>query len=531
MNTVEFNQLGLSNEILKAVMDLGFEEATPIQTLAIPRMLEGIDIIGQAQTGTGKTAAFGIPILEKIDTKNKNVQAVILCPTRELAIQATDELKLFAKYKRGINIVAVYGGQPIQRQIAALAKGVQIVVATPGRVLDHLKRRTLKLDQTKILVLDEADEMLDMGFRDDIEEILKSLPTERQTVFFSATMPKEFLALTKKYQNHPQTIKIASHKLTVPSIEQYYFDVREHQKLEALSRCLDMYDPKLSLVFCNTKRKADEVAKNLQLRGYKADAIHGDMNQSQRERVLSKFRNLNIEILVATDVAARGLDIENIDIVFNFDVPKDNENYVHRIGRTGRAGKSGKAFSFASGKEIFELREIQKYTKANIIRKNIPTLSEVENIRAIAILESVRQHLNDENLDKYARMINTFISDDVTSLDVAAALLKMKFGQDQNILEQKPEVKNAPQGGMTRLFISVGKKDKIRAGDFVGAISGETGINADLIGNIKLFDAFSFVEVPSEYAQTIMDALNASNIRGKKVSVEIAKDRDIRDRR
>ncbi|MDR1926785.1 MAG: DEAD/DEAH box helicase, partial [Endomicrobium sp.] len=391
MSTLKFSELNLSNEIIKAIADLGFEEATSIQSLAIPKMMAGIDIIGQAQTGTGKTAAFGIPILEKIDIKNKNVQAIILCPTRELAIQVAEELKLFSKYKRGINIVPVYGGQPIQRQIAALLKGAQIIIGTPGRVIDHLERKTLKLDTTSTVVLDEADEMLDMGFRDDIELILKGMSKEKQTVFFSATMPKEFLFLTKKYQHNPETIRVVSEKLTVPLIEQYYFDLREHQKLEALTRCLDMYDPKLSIVFCNTKKRVDEVASSLQARGYAADALHGDMNQTQRDRVMVKFRTGSIELLIATDVAARGIDVDNIDMVFNYDVPKDDEYYVHRIGRTGRAGKPGKAYSFVSGKDIYKLRDIQRYTRVNIKRIQVPSLADVENTKATIILSKVKE--------------------------------------------------------------------------------------------------------------------------------------------
>ncbi|MDR2818691.1 MAG: DEAD/DEAH box helicase [Endomicrobium sp.] len=405
MTTLKFTELNLSDEIIKAVSDLGFEEATPIQSLAIPKVMAGLDIIGQAQTGTGKTAAFGIPVLEKIDIKNKNVQAIILCPTRELAIQVSEELKLFSKYKKGINIVPVYGGQPIQRQMAALSKGAQIVIGTPGRVIDHLERKTLKLASAFIAVLDEADEMLDMGFRDDIELILKSMPQERQTVFFSATMPKEFIFLTKKYQKNPETIKVVSEKLTVPLIEQYYFDLREHQKLEALTRCLDMYNPKLSIVFCNTKRKVDEVTSSLQARGYSADALHGDMNQSQRDRVMSKFRSGSIEILTATDVAARGIDVDDVDMVFNFDVPKDDEDYVHRIGRTGRAGRTGKAYSFVSGKDIYKLRDIQKYTKVTIKRTKVPSLTDVENTKTAIMLDKVKEVLKEKDLEKYSQMI------------------------------------------------------------------------------------------------------------------------------
>jgi ATP-dependent RNA helicase DeaD len=534
MTTLKFSELNLSNEIIKAVADLGFEEATPIQSLAIPKMMTGIDIIGQAQTGTGKTAAFGIPVLEKIDVKNKAVQTIILCPTRELAIQVAEELKLFSKYKRGLNIVPIYGGQPIQRQIMALSKGAQIVIGTPGRVIDHLERKTLKLDTTSIIVLDEADEMLDMGFRDDIELILKNMPAKKQTVFFSATMPKEFLFLTKKYQHHPETIKVVSEKLTVPLIEQYYFDIREHLKLETLTRCLDMYDPKLSLVFCNTKKRVDEVTSSLQARGYAADALHGDMNQTQRDRVMTKFRSGAIELLIATDVAARGIDVDNIDMVFNYDVPKDDEDYVHRIGRTGRAGRTGKAYSFVSGKDIYKLRDIQRYTKVNIKRSQVPSLTDVENTKATIMIDKVKEVLKEKDLEKYTRMAETLISDEITSLDVAAALLKMTFASEKKEQEQKTDVftnvsnnnyadTGARNRGMARLFINIGKKDNVRAGDFVGAIAGETGISGDLVGNIKILDAFSFVEIPLEHVDNVINALHSSNIKGRRVSAELAK--------
>jgi ATP-dependent RNA helicase DeaD len=527
MTALKFSELNLSNEILKAVEDLGFEETTHIQSLSIPKMMTGMDIIGQSQTGTGKTAAYGIPILEKINAKNKAVQGIILCPTRELAIQVAEELKLFSKYKKGINIVPVYGGQPIYKQMASLSRGAQIVIGTPGRVIDHLERRTLKLDTVSIMILDEADEMLDMGFRDDIELILKSIPEERQIVFFSATMPKEFLSLTKKYQRNPETIKVVSEKLTVPSTEQYYFDIKEHQKLEALTRCLDMYDPKLSLVFCNTKKRVDEISSLLQARGYCVDAIHGDMNQSQRNRVMTKFRNGSIELLIATDVAARGIDVNDIDMVFNFDVPKDNEDYVHRIGRTGRAGKAGKAYSFVLGKDIYKLRDIQRYTKVNIKRMQVPSLADVENTKEMIIVDKVKEALKGKDLEKYAGMAKSLISEEITSLDVATALLKIMFTSEKREQEQKDNIlENINKHNMVRLFINVGKKNDVRAGDFVGAITGETGINGDLIGNIKILEAFSFVEVPQKYAVDVINALHSSNIKGKKVSVELAKENE-----
>ncbi|MDR2676866.1 MAG: DEAD/DEAH box helicase [Endomicrobium sp.] len=535
MTTLKFTELNLSIEILKAIQDLGFEEATPIQSLSIPKMMKGLDIIGQAQTGTGKTAAFGIPVLEKINQKNKFVQAIILCPTRELAIQVAEELKLFSKYKKDIKIMSIYGGQPIQRQIIALSNGAQIVIGTPGRVIDHLERKTLKLDAASIVVLDEADEMLDMGFREDIELILKKIPEKRQTVFFSATMPREFLSLTKKYQHYPEIVKVVSEKLTVPLIEQYYFDIREYQKLETLTRCLDMYSPALSIVFCNTKKKVDEITSSLQARGYSTDAIHGDMNQSQRDRVMTKFRSGSIELLIATDVAARGIDVNGIDMVFNYDVPKNDEDYVHRIGRTGRAGKTGKAFSFISGKDIYKLRDIQKYTKANIKRSQVPSLRDVENTKVTAMLDKIKESLKKKDTEKYVRMAESLISGETTSLDIAAVLLKMMFASEKTEQEQKKidlftNSKNIysftntiKKQDMVKLFINIGKKDDVKAGDFVGAIANEAGINGKLIGNIKILDSFSFVEISREHANNVIDALNLSNIKGKKVTVALAK--------
>lgn len=549
MDKLKFTELNLSSDILKAVADMGFEETTPIQSLAIPKMLEGIDIIGQAQTGTGKTAAFGVPILEKVLPKEKKVQALIMCPTRELAIQVAEELKSLSKYKRGINIVPVYGGQPIVRQMSALNKGAHVVIGTPGRIIDHIERKTIKLNDTKIVVLDEADEMLDMGFRDDIELILGNLPEQKQTAFFSATMPREFLALTKKYQKNPVNIKVVHEKLTVPQTEQIYCEVREHQKVEALARFIDMADAKLSLVFCNTKKRVDEVAAQLQIRGYSADAIHGDMNQTQRDRVMDKFRNNKIEILVATDVAARGIDVDDVEAVFNFDIPQDIESYVHRIGRTGRAGRSGKAYSLVAGKDIYKIRDIQRYTKVNIRRMPVPSLADVENIRVSSFMEKLKETLKKNTFEKYVTKIESLITDDTTSVDVAAALFEMmlqaenpekhedidmtvnsferSFSKNKGSKKSFSKSKknrhgNAKEPGMTRLFISIGKSKKVRPGDFVGAIAGETGLNGDIVGSIDIFDKFSFVEIPSEYSQQVIDALNNSNIKGHKVTVEKA---------
>ena len=420
-----FKDLKLSREIQKAITDMGFEEATPIQSQSIPIMLEGKDVIGQAQTGTGKTAAFGIAAIEKIDPKNLAVQAVILCPTRELAIQVAGELKKISKYKKGIDILPIYGGQPIDHQIKALKKGIQIIIGTPGRVMDHMDRRTLRMEGVKIIILDEADEMLDMGFREDIETIMKKIPEQRQTIFFSATMPKAILDLTKKYQKDPQFIKLAHKEMTVPNVEQFYLEVRQQAKTEAFARLIDYYDLKLSLVFCNTKKRVDELVEELITRGYIADGLHGGLQQKQRDAVMSKFRRKEIEILVATDVAARGIDVGDVEAVFNYDIPTDDEYYVHRIGRTARAGKAGLAFTFVIGKEVYRIKEIQKFTKTKIIAKRIPSVSDVEEVRTNLILENVKDVIDAGHLGEYNNLVEKLIQEEYTSLDVAAALLKI----------------------------------------------------------------------------------------------------------
>ncbi len=425
-----FSDLNLSKEIQMAVEDMGFEETTTIQAQSIPYMLEGRDVIGQAPTGTGKTAAFGITVLERIDSKSKGLQAVILCPTRELAIQVAGELKKISKYKTGIEILPIYGGQPIDRQIKALKKGVQIITGTPGRVMDHLDRRTLKMDGVKIIILDEADEMLDMGFREDIETIMKKIPEQRQTIFFSATMPKAILDLTKKYQKNPQFVKLVHKEVTVPNVEQFYFEVKQQAKTEVLARLIDYYNLKLSLVFCNTKRRVDELVEDLKIRGYLADGLHGGLQQNQRDIVMSRFRKRDIEVLVATDVAARGIDVGDLEAVFNYDMPTDDEYYVHRIGRTARAGKAGLAFTFVIGKEVYRIRQIQQFTKSKIIAQRVPSISDVEKIRTNTLLENVKDIVDAGHLGEYSNLVEKLIQEEYTSLDVAAALLKMMIDKE-----------------------------------------------------------------------------------------------------
>ena len=531
MEHLRFEDMNISNEICRAVLDMGFEEATPIQSQAIPVILEGKDIIGQSQTGTGKTAAFGIPLLERINPEDRRLQALILCPTRELAIQVSEEFHKLLKYKDNIRVLPIYGGQPIDRQIAALRKGTQVVIGTPGRVMDHMRRRTIKAETVQMMVLDEADEMLDMGFREDIETILVKIPEEHQTLLFSATLSPEILDITKRFQKNPEFIKIVRKELTVPNIEQYYFDVKEKTKLDALCRIIDVYDPKLAMVFCNTKKRVDDLVEMLQGRGYFAEGLHGDLKQAQRDKVMQKFRNGTIEILVATDVAARGIDVDDIDVVFNYDVPQDEEYYVHRIGRTGRAGKAGKAFTFCVGKEIYKLRDIMRYTKTKIQQQKLPTLSDVEEMKTNIYLEKIKGIIEEGHLTKYIHLVDRLMEEDYTSIDIAAALLKDHLSDvnadDIDALDDINLGGTELYGGegekMVRLFINAGKKSKIRAKDIVGAIANEAGIPGKTLGEIAIFDEYTFVDVPNEFVRDILHGMKHAKIKGKRVHIEIAK--------
>ena len=528
METVRFEEMGLSEEIQKAVRYMGFEEASPIQVKAIPAMISGIDLIGQAQTGTGKTAAFGIPILEKVDPKLKKLQAIVLCPTRELAIQVADEIRNLSRYMHGIKVLPIYGGQDIVKQIRSLKSGTQIVIGTPGRVMDHMRRKTMKLDFVHTVVLDEADEMLNMGFREDIEFVLSGVPEERQTVLFSATMPKPIMEITKKFQNNAKVIKVTKKELTVPNIEQYYYDVKPKKKEEVLSRLLDIYSPRLSVVFCNTKKQVDLLVNALLGRGYFAAGLHGDMKQEQRDRVMQGFRTGKTEILVATDVAARGIDVDEVEAVFNYDLPQDDEYYVHRIGRTGRAGREGRAFSFVSGKEVYKLKEIQRYCKTKIYAQKVPSLNDVANTKMENILDDVERVIEQEDLDMMINAIEERVNNsEFTAMDMAAAFLKICCGMtedNKNTEENDWEFGDTGAGedGMVRLFINIGKKQRVRPGDILGAIAGESGMDGKLIGTIDMYDKYTFVEVPREYAREVLNAMKNVKIKGKTVAVEPA---------
>ena len=524
---MKFDELNIDVRILRAIEDMGFEETSPIQTQAIPAVCEGIDVVGQAQTGTGKTAAYTIPMLMKIDPQIKKPQAIVLCPTRELAVQVAEEIRKLAKYMSDIKVLPVYGGQEIVRQIKSLKTGVQIIVGTPGRVMDHMRRKTVKFDNINMVILDEADEMLDMGFREDMETILTETPEDRQTVMFSATMPKAIMDIARNFQKDARIIKVVRKELTVSNIEQFYYEVRPKNKTEVLCRLIDIYNPRLSVVFCNTKRQVDELISELKGRGYFADGIHGDMKQQQRDRVMDDFRSGKVDILIATDVAARGIDVDDVDMVFNYDIPQDEEYYVHRIGRTGRAGRSGMALSFISGKEVYKLKDIERYCKTKILAKPVPSLDDVKNTKLDNMFDKIRQTIEEGGLTDMVNLVEEHVNqEEYTSMDMAAALLKMLIG---DTLDREDEVEefhfdtDKDDSRMVRLFINIGKKDKIKPANILGAIAGESGMPGKLVGAIDMMDNYTFVDVPAIHAEKILKAMNDNvQIKGRRVNVEKA---------
>ena len=524
---MKFEELNIDERILRAIEDMGFEETSPIQTQAIPAVCEGIDVVGQAQTGTGKTAAYTIPMLMKIDPQIKKPQAIVLCPTRELAVQVAEEIRKLAKYMSDIKVLPVYGGQKIVRQIKSLKTGVQIIVGTPGRVMDHMRRKTVKFDNINMVILDEADEMLDMGFREDMETILTETPQDRQTVMFSATMPKAIMDIARNFQKDARVIKVVRKELTVSNIEQFYYEVRPKNKTEVLCRLIDIYNPRLSVVFCNTKRQVDELISELKGRGYFADGIHGDMKQQQRDRVMDDFRSGNVDILIATDVAARGIDVDDVDMVFNYDIPQDEEYYVHRIGRTGRAGRSGMALSFISGKEVYKLKDIERYCKTKILAKPVPSLDDVKNTKLDNMFDKIKQTIEEGGLTDMVNLVEEHVNqEEYTSMDMAAALLKMLIG---DTLDRVDEVEDfhfdmdRDDSRMVRLFINIGKKDKIKPSNILGAIAGESGMPGKLVGAIDMMDNYTFVDVPAIHAEKVLKAMNDNVlIKGRRVNMEKA---------
>lgn len=439
-NLALFKDLGLSEQLMKSVERMGFEEATPIQGETIPIALQGKDVIGQAQTGTGKTIAFGLPLIEKIDVNDNNIQGIVIAPTRELAIQVAEELYKASYHKRA-RVLSVFGGQDINRQIRSLKKFPHIVVGTPGRVLDHINRKTIRLQNVNTVVLDEADEMLNMGFIEDIEKILAQVPSEHQTLLFSATMPPQIRAIAERFMTDPVNVKVKAKEVTMPNIQQYYIETHEKKKFDVLTRLLDIQSPELAIVFGRTKRRVDELAEALNVRGYAAEGIHGDLTQAKRMSVLRKFKEGTVEVLVATDVAARGLDISGVTHVYNFDLPQDPESYVHRIGRTGRAGKSGLAISFATPREMSYLNHVEKVTKRKMERMKAPTLDEALEGKQKVSMEKLTAAIEGDNLNYYRNAAEQLLEEHDSVSLICAALKVLTNEPDQTpvkLTEESP---------------------------------------------------------------------------------------------
>ena len=552
-----FAELGLSPELLKAVAQMGFEEASHIQSQAIPALLSGADVVGQSQTGSGKTAAFALPAIEKVDVRLRAPQVLILCPTRELAVQVAEEVAKLAHFKRGVREIPIYGGQSYDRQLRGLRDGAQIIIGTPGRILDHLDRGTLKMDQVRMVILDEADRMLDMGFIDDIREILKQAPVERQTVFFSATVPRPIQELIRSFTKNPVNVTIESQAQTTPAIDQVYYEVDRRSKLDVLCRLIDLEDMKYGLIFCATKMMVDELTEHLAARGYAADKMHGDMTQAMRERVMAKFRKRGIEFLVATDVAARGLDVDDLEVVFNYDLPHDGDDYIHRIGRTGRAGRRGRAITFVSGRELYKMQSIIRFTKGSIRRERIPSEEQVEEKRASLFYDSLRQTLEEGRFEKQDALIGRLLDQGFAATDIASALIHLFAREESAPPAPRPE-RSAPAGrekmhempphprdrqrdqpreihsgtglkadrtaghqshepGMVRLTLGVGREHDVQPGDVLGVIVGLTKLPKEAVGVIRLQSKQAFVDIAEEHADTVVAKLNGIQFKGRKL--------------
>lgn len=578
-----FSELGLSPEILKAVAKVGYEEASPIQSQAIPVLLGGSDVFGQSQTGSGKTAAFALPAIERVDATLRKPQILILCPTRELAVQVAEEVSKLAFFKRGVRELPIYGGQSYERQYRGLENGSQIIIGTPGRVMDHIERGSLRLEHIKMVILDEADRMLDMGFIDDIKTVLSKTPEDRQTVMFSATLPAPIRHLVETFTRNPVHIRIEDQALTVPAIEQVYYELDRRMKVEVLCRLIDLEDFKFGLIFCATKMMVDELTEHLTARGYSADKLHGDMSQAMRERVMAKFRKHSLEFLVATDVAARGVDVDDIEVVFNYDLPQDSEDYVHRIGRTGRAGRKGKAITFVAGREIWKLQNIMRATKSKIPRARIPSADEVEQKRANAFFELLGETLEAGEYKRHDELIDQLLDQGHTVTDIASALIHLAGGEkarhsaepapasiaipsredrreryDRPAYPERPERSSAPElrvfqkknrreaapldvrtakthgkrnreespvshePGMVRLEVNTGRDHEITPGDIVGVIAGVAKIPKGDIGAIRLQAKSSYVDVARDSVPHVLEKLSGIKFKGRKLVIGLA---------
>ena len=573
MEKLKFAELGLSAEVLKAVDKMGFEEASPIQTAVIPLLLAGRDVIGQSSTGSGKTAAFGVPAVEKVDAAVRAVQVLILCPTRELAVQVAEEIGKLAFFKRGVREVPIYGGQSYERQIRALEAGAQVVIGTPGRVMDHMERGTLRLDKLKMVILDECDRMLDMGFRDDIDHILKQVPPTRQLLFFSATMPPPIKALITRHAKDPAWVKIESEAKNAPQVDQVYFEVDRRSKIEVLTRLIDLHDFRYGIVFCSTKIMVDELDEHLHSRGYATDRLHGDITQAQRTRVMEKFRRRGFEFLIATDVAARGLDVDDLEVVFNFDLPNDAEDYTHRVGRTGRAGKTGRAFTFVSGREIYGLQNMVRYGKLKIRRESVPSLDQVEEARENVFFEKLRRTLELGEFRRQDRMVDRLLEQGYPSTDIVSALISMMQGagapaeapaakpvhapsearpafpatkQVAAPSEHRPppvfaanvagaggphpkkkakfvrEPRTGREPGYTTLFLNVGRTQLITPADIVGKVAGVTRLDAGVVGAIDIRQRHCLVDVRTENVPIVLAKLEGVRVKGETLAPALA---------
>lgn len=516
-----FEELNLTPKVKLAIDEMGFTSATSIQSRAIPLIRTGADVIGRSQTGTGKTVAFAIPAIEIIDThqEKSTLQVLILCPTRELAQQACEEVKKLTKFKSGIRAVEVYGGVPMDRQIVRLKKA-NIVIGTPGRIMDHMRRKTLKVDNLKMIILDEADEMLSMGFKEDIETILTDTPETRQTILFSATMPPSIMALTKEFQTNPQVIEINKKQVTLENIQQTYIDAPMGRKMDALNLLLRFYNPTLAMIFCNTKRMVDEVSDYLNKNGFTAEGLHGDMKQSQRTKVMDSFKFGKTGILVATDVAARGIDVNDIEYVINFDIPQNTEYYVHRIGRTGRAGKSGNAITICSGRrQVYTMRDIARAVKSTINAADIPSLNDIQERSLNTNLATIEEALKCEVKKSYIDMVQKLIDAGNAPELIAAAALQINFSAQECELNDIKSKNNRPStdnsGGYKKIIINIGRDSRCAPNHIVGAITEKTTLSGSDIGKIEIFDDKSIVGIPSAHFEDVLEAMVGCKICGK----------------
>ena len=544
---MRFNELNLSREVLQAIEEMGFENPSEVQEGTIPEILDGHDLLAQAQTGTGKTASFGIPMIEKIQDNNyETLQGLVLVPTRELARQVSEELQKLSKHKTFIRVLAIYGGADMGKQLRELKRGASIVVGTPGRIMDHMKRKTIDLSSLKFLVLDEADEMFDMGFRDDMKTIIEKTNDDRQTLFFSATFDNEIKEFSKLYQKSPKKVIIEKKELTAEKIKQYYLELNRNMKTEILNRLILIHKPKKSIIFCNTKRMVENLEDEIAQKGYKVDSLHGDMRQSSRDNVMKKFRNGTIDVLIATDVAARGLDVSDIDIVFNYDLPQQAEYYVHRIGRTARAGKKGLSFTFVTSRDYPKFREIEKYANIKMERIDLPTKGDLERESMENLFDRVSKNiLKAEDNVEYSEVLNKLLAQGHSLYDISASLLKMvnessknrkiteldkvdfgkKFEMNRSNRADKSNRKTKTTKEMKKIkgpkiFINKGKRDGVDSREIIRLIEKHTNVSPGEIGRINIMPNFTFVEIPKNMIKDAIKDLDGKNIKGKTLKAE-----------